>query len=75
MPTLSSNSNTTWDKNKVKSVSFDWADKRNPGTGKVSVKLGDAARSYDVPQTSVAVDNQAGSLTNNTTKTISYTLS
>lgn len=42
----------------------------------VSVIVGDDdAHSYDVPQANIAVDRKSGKLTNNTTKTINYTLS
>lgn len=72
--TLKPNDSTSWDKNKYASLEVDWADSHNPGTGKVSVRLGDSAMSYAVPN-NVDVDNKSGKLTNNTTKTISYTLS
>jgi rhizosphere induced protein len=53
-------------------LSFDWAG--GAGNGKVSVKIDDAATSYTVPQADIAVNKQAGKLTNNTDKTISYKL-
>ena len=75
MATLSAGSSHTWDKNQYSSLSFDWADPRNPGTGKVSVKVGDSITPYSVPRAGIAVDRKAGKLTNNTDKTINYTLS
>jgi hypothetical protein len=72
--TLKSNDSTSWDKNKYSTLEVEWADAHNPGTGKVSVKLGESAMSYAVPN-NVDVENKSGKLTNNTTKTISYTLS
>jgi hypothetical protein len=73
MPTLANNGRTTWDKNQYDKVAFEYSGVA--GTGKVSVKQGDAAESKDVPG-SVDLDRKkAGSLTNNTGKTIEYTLS
>ena len=74
--TLKSGNAHSWKKNTYSELSFDWADVRNPGTGDCSVKLGDAATSYSVPQASLAITKSlAGKLTNNTDKTISYKLS
>lgn len=65
-----------WDKNLYTKLGFGWADSKNPGEGKVSVIVGDdAANSYPVPQANIAVDKMYGKLTNNTSKTINYTLS
>ena len=76
MATLASNKSHSWEKNSHTKLEFSWPDPNKPGDGKVSVKLGDApAHSYSVPQADIAVDNKAGKLTNNTTKTINYTLS
>lgn len=76
MATLASGKEHKWKKNNYSSLSFDWADRRNPGTGKCSVKIGDAATSYSVPQENLGIDKKKdGKLTNNTDKTITYTLS
>lgn len=76
MSTLKSGDSSSWDKGQFTKLELAWADQTNPGTGKVSVKLGDgAATSYSVPQADIAIDKQAGKLTNNTDKTIQYTLS
>jgi hypothetical protein len=53
-------------------LSFDWAGAEGKGT--CSVKIGDQATSYPVPQADIGVDKKAGKLTNNTDKTISYKL-
>ena len=75
MATLAQGSSHPWDKNKYSTLAVDWVDPVNPGTGSVSVKLGDdAAKSYSVPRAGIAVQNKAGKLTNNTDKTINYTL-
>jgi hypothetical protein len=73
MPTLASNSRTTWEKNKHDKVEFKYSGAA--GTGKVSVKQEGAAESKDVPGHVDLIRSQAGSLTNNTDKTIEYTLS
>lgn len=63
-----------WKKHEYSRLSFDWADPHNPGNGKCSVKLGDRAHSYSVPQQNLAINGESGSLTNNTDKTITYCL-
>ncbi len=75
MPSLAAGKTTTWDKNQYSRLSFDWAGPA--GSGTVSVKIGEgAATSYSVPQANLAIDRtQKGKLTNNTDKTINYTLS
>ena len=76
MATLTSGNSHNWDKNLYSKLEFDWADSKNPGEGTVSVIVGDAAaNSYSVPQANIAVDRKSGKLTNNTSKTINYTLS
>ena len=73
--TLKVGASHPWKKNEYTKLSFDWADRKAPGTGTCSVKIGDAAQSYTVPQANLEIDNREGKLTNNTTATISYTLS
>ncbi|WP_433936599.1 hypothetical protein AB3662_18155 [Sorangium cellulosum] len=73
--TLRPGAKHAWGKNEYAKLSFDWADKKNPGTGTCSVKIGEeAARSVAPPQVGINVDRKAGSLTNNTDRTISYQL-
>jgi hypothetical protein len=72
--TLASNASHSWAARSYSTLSFDWAG--TAGSGKVSVKLGDAAAtSYAPPKAGINVNQQAGKLTNNTDKTITYTLS
>jgi hypothetical protein len=78
MATLNPNDPHPWmASDQFTKLSFKWADTNNPGTGTVSVIIGDAAAtSYDVPQVNIQLDaKKKGKLTNNTTKTIDYTLS
>jgi rhizosphere induced protein len=70
--TLAMNKVHKWDRNQYTTLSIGWSGAA--GNGKCSVKLGDRAQSYNVPTQGIAIDNQAGSLTNNTDKTISYSL-
>jgi hypothetical protein len=75
MPTLAQGKSHSWDRNNYSTLAVSWPDPTNPGTGKVSVRLGDdAATSYSVPRAGIAIQQKAGKLTNNTDKTISYTL-
>lgn len=66
-----------WEKNLYTTLAFDWADRKNPGgkDDKVNVSIGKDANEYPVPQANIAVDKKDGKLTNNTSKTINYTLS
>lgn len=78
MATLEKNESHPWkSKDKFTKLSFSFADsKYQPGEKeKVSVKLGDRATSYTVPQTALDISGQDGKITNNTEKTINYTLS
>ncbi|MBU8898837.1 hypothetical protein KRR26_24815 [Corallococcus sp. M34] len=72
--TLAANASTSWEKNTSTSLSFDWADPRNPGTGSCSVRIGDSAQSLPPPREGIDLESKAGKLTNNTTRTIRYTL-
>jgi hypothetical protein len=75
---LKSGDRHTWKKGLYTKLAFDWADSTNPGgkDDKVSVIIDDAAADpYSVPQANIAVDKKDGKLTNNTSKTINYTLS
>lgn len=77
MGTLKSGTSHSWEANDGYSkLSLDWAG-GTAGTGTVSVKIpaSGGATSYNVPQTNIAVNQQSGKLTNNTSKTIEYTLS
>lgn len=68
---------TSWEADeKFNTLSFSWADPKNPGTGQVSVKIpkDGSASSQNVPKEKINVENQSGSITNNTTKTINYKL-
>jgi hypothetical protein len=72
--TLASGKSHLWDKNSFAKLEVSWAGPA--GTGSVSVKQDGAATSYNVPNNNIAlVKAQAGKITNNTDKTISYTLS
>lgn len=74
MSTLAVNASHSWvAKDKFTKLSFDWTG--TAGTGSVSVKLGDKAKPYTPPKADIDISKQAGSLTNNTDKTITYTLS
>jgi hypothetical protein len=74
--TLKSGDSHPWKKNLYTTLAFSWADATNPGDKKVTVTVGDVvAPPYTVPQSSIAVDKKSGKLTNNTGKTINYTLS
>ena len=73
MPTLGTNKTTTWEKNKYASLEFSYPD--TPGSGTVSVKQDGIGRSLAVPGVTALEKNKDGSLTNNTDKTINYTLS
>lgn len=78
MATLKSGDSHKWEKSLYTKLAFDWADPNHPGgrDEKVSVIVGDAAaHSYTVPQNDIAVHEKSGKLTNNTKKTINYTLS
>jgi hypothetical protein len=76
MKSLKVGESHSWDKGKFANLELQWADSTNPGMGTVSVKLGNgAATSFTVPQAAIDVNQQAGKLTNNTTKTIQYELS
>jgi hypothetical protein len=74
--TVAANQFTNWtDKDNFTKLSFDWVTPKNPGTGTVSVKIGDGvASSKSVPTANIAVNKSGGKITNNTDKTISYTL-
>jgi hypothetical protein len=73
--TLKPGAKHPWEKNDYSLLSFDWADPKHPGEGTCSVKIGEEpARSLTPPQHDLQVNKRAGSLTNNTTKTITYTL-
>lgn len=64
-----------WTSSKFTRLSLRWATGVNGGDGTVGVQIGDAAETwYIVPQDNIAVNGEAGRLTNNTDKTISYTL-
>lgn len=74
MATLPKNASHSWaTKDNFTKLSFDWTGPA--GTGSVSVKLGDKAKSYTPPKADIDISKQSGSLTNNTDKTITYTLS
>ena len=75
MATLKAGASHPWKAaDKYTKLAFDWVS--TAGTGTVSVKIGDgAATSYPVPQANIAFNQEAGKLTNNTDKTIEYTLS
>jgi hypothetical protein len=73
MPTLAINKTTTWEKNKYASLEFSYPGPA--GSGTVSVKQDGIARSLAVPGTTALEKSKDGSLTNNTDKTIDYTLS
>lgn len=76
MATLKSGDSHKWEENLYTKLEFNWADPKNPGEKTVSVIIGDGiAHSYSVPQANIAVGKKSGKLTNNTTKTINYTLS
>lgn len=71
--TLKSGEKHTWTKHQYTKLSFKWAGPA--GVGACSVKLGDAAAtSYSVPRADLQVGGHAGTLTNNTDRTISYEL-
>lgn len=74
--TLQPNKSTSWERNQHSRLSFDWADPKHAGEGTCSVLNGTAARSLKPPQENYPLDKKlGGSLTNNTTKAINYTLS
>lgn len=70
--TLAPNKTHKWDKGAYKSLSFKWAGPAGEGT--CSVKIGEKAESLLPPKDGIDLNEQGGSLTNNTTKTIQYTL-
>lgn len=75
---LKSGDSHKWEKNSYNKLALSWADPKNPEKDStVSVIIGDAAaKPYPVPQAGIAVDKKkSGKLTNNTGKTINYTLS
>jgi hypothetical protein len=63
-----------WKRGQYTSLSFDWANPREPGTSSCSVRIGEEAQSLTPPRSNLALDKKAGALTNNTDKTITYTL-
>lgn len=71
------NASHKWEKkDKYTKLSFDWADPKNRGDGTVSVTIGDEPScSKSVPQANIDISNKSGKITNNTDKTINYTLS
>jgi hypothetical protein len=73
--TLKPNEAHSWAKGTYGSLSFNWAGVPGDINDQVSVKQGDAAVSYTVPRQNIALDkSKDGKLTNNTIKTIAYTL-
>lgn len=75
MASLSVNKTHKWNKSDgFATLSLAWANPSDPGTGSVSVKIGDIISSQTVPQTDIAVNKEGGKITNNTSKTINYTL-
>ena len=73
MAQLPSNKRTTWDRNLYTSLAVKWAGAE--GVGSVSVKQEGAAVSHAPPHHFPLEKDQGGSLTNNTSKTVDYTLS
>jgi hypothetical protein len=73
--TLAVNGATSWERNLYKTLSVAWTNPSNPGTGVCNLRLGDDYSTVTPPASGISVDKKAGKLTNNTSQTISYTLS
>lgn len=70
--TLTAGNSHPWSARTFDHLSFDWVG--TVGSGTCSVKIGDVATSYSVPQADIPLDKKEGKLTNNTDKTIKYKL-
>lgn len=70
--TLKAGSSHPWAARTFNHLSFDWAGVH--GNGKCSVKIDDTTTSYAVPQQDIQLNGEAGKLTNNTDRTITYKL-
>ena len=77
MDTLAVNKTHNWGKNTFSKITLKWSNENGTKTGSVSLTIGDNAASSKVPPAlDIAIDKrETGKIVNNTSQTITYTLS